>query len=211
MRGSRTTAERQQSYPAQLAEAREQLIVVGVDAALAKTGWAIITEKGVDATGVIRTKPKDSEPYRLWQLWSEFGEILRRCRSGRTVVAIERPGGWVRGKQHTSLRTIEVLAAGRAAVKIMAVWQDCAAVDLDVNEARGLILGQTHAVDPGRSPGKRWVCDLVELAFGVRVGDDEADAVVVGAAGLALWKLATPASHPCRKPANPFGRRWSPI
>jgi Holliday junction resolvasome RuvABC endonuclease subunit len=178
------------SYADDLAKAREERVVVGVDAALAKTGWSIVTEQGVTATGVIRTKPKDSEPYRLWRLWSEFGELLRRYRTNRTVVAIERPGGWVRGKAKTSLRTIEVLAAGRAAVKIMAVWQDCTAVDLDVNEARRLILGVARPTVSGRR--KDWVLRLVKMRFGLEVSDDEADAVVVGTAGLALWKAHDP-------------------
>lgn len=171
----------------QLAEARQQMVVVGVDAALARTGWAVISGDVFIARGTITTRRRDVEAARLWWLWSDFGEVLRRHRSGRTCVVIERPGEWVRGKERSSLRSIEALAAARAAVKITATWQDCAVVDLDVNEARRLILGQTSG---GPKPAKAWVVDLVELRFGVRVSHDEADAIVVAAAGYSLWKAA---------------------
>lgn len=168
-----------------MAEARRQMVIIGIDAALARTGWAVLADDVLVAHGLVVTRPRDVEAARLWRLWKEIGEVIRRYRTGRTAVVIERPGAWVRGKERSNLRAIEALAAARAAVKIMAAWQECAAVDLDVNEARRLVLGQTSG---GPLRTKAWVVDLVELRFGVRVSHDEADAIVVAAAGYSLWK-----------------------
>lgn len=174
------------------------MIVLGVDAALNKTGWARVQDDEVLATGLVASPAKSSLSTKLWTLYDALGHEVNECRRASVdgaLVVVERPGRWARGKAASSQNTVERLAMARAAVILAAQWVDMRIVEIDVNEARELVLGQTHSGRPGFDPGKSWVRDILKLR-GVRIeligNPDAADAAVVALAGYSLWRAGDP-------------------
>ncbi len=167
------------------------MIVVGVDAAIRRTGWAIIEDDEVVEVGVIHPSAKLDRAHRVWELYRGMADVcnhVRQLNRGKVCVVLERPGGWARVKEHSNQVAVEALAMARAAAMIAATWVDESVVELDVNETRTLVLGATRA--PRGQDVKEWVRVTLRLATGVGYDDsDIADAVVVGLAGYRLWKV----------------------
>jgi Holliday junction resolvasome RuvABC endonuclease subunit len=167
------------------------MIVVGVDAAIRRSGWAIVEDDAVVETGVIHPPLKLDRANRVWTLYQGMSDVCNHARQlnrGKVCVVLERPGGWARAKERSTQVAVETLAMARAAAMIAATWVDAPVVELEVNETRTLVLGATRA--PRGQDIKAWVRRTLEMAVGVDYGDpDVADAVVVALAGYRLWKV----------------------
>ena len=169
------------------------MIVLGVDAAIRRSGWAIVENDEVVETGVIHPPAKLDRAHRVWELYQEMATVCNHARQSRlkrdkVCVVLERPGGWARVKEHSNQVAVETLAMARAAAMIAATWVGQPVVELDVNETRTLVLGATRA--PRGQDVKAWVRVTLCLATGVGYDDpDVADAVVVALAGYRLWKV----------------------
>lgn len=167
------------------------MIVVGVDAAIRRSGWAIVENDEVVETGVIHPPVKLDRAHRVWELYQEMAVVCNHARQlnrAKVCVVLERPGGWARVKEHSNQVAVEALAMARAAAMIAATWVDEPVVELDVNETRTLVLGATRA--PRGQDVKAWVRVTLGLVTGIGYDDpDIADAVVVALAGYRLWKV----------------------
>ncbi len=99
------------------------------------------------------------------------------------MIFIERPGAWTRGSPRSKQSTVEALAQSRAAAHMAATMAGCRSEEIDVNEARRLILGDVS--------GKTVVRPLL-IRRGVDPAlikdPDAADAAVIALAGWSLWK-----------------------
>ncbi len=158
--------------------------VLGVDAALRRTGLALVRDDELVywssfASGTSRA----STPARLTAITARIHEAILEL--GPNLVVIEKPGRWARGKGNTSIETIEALAKARAAVEIAAAGEFVLTAEIPVNKARDLILGRP--VYPGGVKIKEIVRRAIELRTGIEIEDaDAADAAVVALAGYSL-------------------------
>jgi Holliday junction resolvasome RuvABC endonuclease subunit len=157
--------------------------VLGVDAALRRTGLALVRDDElVYYDSFSSGKERTPTPLRLRAICLMVRRVIEELRPDLTV--IEKPGRWARGKGNTSIETIEALAKARAAVEIAAAPLT-ALVEIPVNKARDLIIGRP--VRPGDGSIKDIVRRGVELRTGIYVKDaDAADAAVVALAGYSL-------------------------
>lgn len=176
------------------------MIVVGVDAAIRRSGWAVVEEDAVLSTGAIAGAAKLDRAGRCWHLYRGIADVLnvlnRRKADElgdnqplpRVCVVLEKPGGWARSKERSTQIAVESLAMARASAMIAATRFALSVVELDVNETRSLVLGGTRA--PRGEDVKAWVRVTLRLVTGVGYDDaDVADAVVVALAGYRLWKV----------------------
>lgn len=81
---------------------------MGVDPALAATGWVLLEGRWVKDAGVIITSPRMDEPQRLFSIQQAFRRVL--AETSPEVVAIEGP---FRGK---NARTFRMLSEARGVI-----------------------------------------------------------------------------------------------
>lgn len=168
------------------------MIVVGVDAAIRRSGWAVVAGDVVLDTGAIAGPSKLDRAGRCWLLNTGLATVFneaRRLNRGKVCVVLEKPGAWARSKQRSTQIAVESLAMARASAMIAATWIDQPVVELVVDEARSLVLGSPRPPARG-SDVKAWVRQMLRLAIGQEIADDDvADAIVVALAGYRLWKI----------------------
>lgn len=177
------------------------MIVVGVDAAIRRSGWAIVEDDVVVSVGVIAGSAKLDRATRCGNLYREISDVLNHLNRLKAIdlgegrpfpqvcVAIEKPGAWARSKERSTQIAVEALAMARASVMIAAERFKVPAVELIVDETRALVLGSQRPPTRG-SDVKAWVRRMLGLATGVDYDDpDVADAVVVALAGYRLWRM----------------------
>ncbi len=158
--------------------------VLGVDAALRKTGLALVRDDELVyydsfSSGSERTPT----PYRLHAISLKVRDLIDELKPD--LIVIEKPGRWVRGKSNTSIETIEALAKSRAAIEIGAAILHIPTAEIHVNKARELILGAPHY--PGNGRIKDAVRRAIRLRTGIDIEDpDAADAAVIALAGYSL-------------------------
>lgn len=165
------------------------MIVLGVDAALNKSGLAICRDDVITWTGICVMPARFPAPDKLGALYMEVGLALDAddlLGVGPLIVLVERPGAWARGSSRSTQGTVEALAQSRAAVHLAAVNRGRRSFEIDVNEARRLILGTLTL---------RGSKDVVRRLLKLRGVDPElvkdpdcADAAVIALAGWSLWK-----------------------
>lgn len=170
------------------------VIVLGVDAALNKSGLAICLDDVIVWSGICQMPARFPTPAKLGALYMEVGLALDadgRKAIGPLIVVVERPGSWARGSPRSTQGTVEALAQARAAVHLAAVNRGRRSLEIDVNEARRLVLGQVSG-----GPGRRLTKELVRHLLEQRGVDpelikdpDAADAAVIALAGWSLWKV----------------------
>lgn len=165
------------------------MIVLGVDAALNKSGLAICRDDVITHTCVTRGSARKSTPEKLVRLYHAVRMNLH-INAPDLMVLIERPGSWVRGSSRSKQSTIEALAQARAAAHLAARDAGYRSEEIDVNEARRLIIGKVSG-----GPGRYTTKDLVRYLLEQRGVDaalindpDAADAAVIALAGYSLWK-----------------------
>lgn len=171
------------------------MIVLGVDAALNKSGLAICRDDVIVWTSVCRVPVKLPLPAKLQLLYDAAqmalnADIRDPDIPTATLVLIESPGAWARGSPRSKQSTVEALAQSRAAVHLAANGADCRSEEIDVNEARWLIIGKVSG-GPGRYLTKELVRHLLEqrgVDPDLIKDPDAADAAVIALAGWSLWK-----------------------
>lgn len=168
------------------------MIVLGVDAALNKSGLAICRDDVIVWTRVVRPPAKLPMSGKLGYLYDAVDGAFEQpeAHPWPPIVLIERPGSWTRGSTRSKQSTVEALAQSRAAVHLAAEQWGVRSEEIDVNEARRLIIGQVSG-----GPGRLLTKDLVRHLLEQRGVDpelikepDAADAAVIALAGWSLWK-----------------------
>lgn len=81
--------------------------ILGIDPGIANTGWAVLEERKVIATGTIRTSPKMARPARLYKIRCELALVLGFYEPSRVVM--ERLGRFTRNTAHTSVEAQGVI------------------------------------------------------------------------------------------------------
>lgn len=164
------------------------LRILGCDVSLARTGLAVLEadiarpEQGkVVRTAVIETKQRDSRQQRLHSIYTQMMDFLEQYPEWHmlSVAYVEKPGGWARGKQHSSQVTVEALAQARAAVLLALAWSGVVAEEITTNISKGAVAGPVSK--------KETILEQLQK-LGLYTGSDLdiSDAVCIALAGAGL-------------------------
>lgn len=156
--------------------------ILGIDASLARTGWAVIDGTRLVAAGAIPTRPAHSRLRRLVTLRDGLRHVLRQYAPG--AVAIEE------GFAHRSGTTTAALAQVRA-VAMLAAW-DVAGVEATLLRPTTVKLAVTGSGAAGKKDVQAAVARI--LALEAALGEDESDAAAVALAadGYEATRTTTP-------------------
>lgn len=163
--------------------------VLGVDAALAKTGLALLCGEltNVDGwkvtdTDVIATSERHSRDARLAEIQHALLEVLDGWQP--TYVWVEQPGHWARMKSASSYRTTDALAEARGAILVACNMRGVPVTEIGVGDVRATLAYPTAT--------KEQVAAVLRgLSLWTGGAGDVSDAVAVAYAGARrLWLRA---------------------
>ena len=113
---------------------------MGIDPALARTGWALLygaDRPSVCAWGLIETPDSKSEPERLWMISQAFSALLDEHRP--EAVVIELPFG------HHNLATYRLLSEVRGVLLVACAAQSIPVFTYAPTQIKRAIAGRAHA------------------------------------------------------------------
>lgn len=164
--------------------------ILAFDAALWRTGWAVLDDGLLVGSGVITRVGRD-RILQLKHIWLAAGEIVLRWHP--CMVAIESSATWQRNG-HDSGRTRDALAQARAAIELAVSYESfCLIVELDCHDVRKTICANRNASKQQVQENLRLRgYELPTMANG-KTDPDIADAVALGAAVWCqerLWAMS---------------------
>ncbi|MBI2934641.1 MAG: crossover junction endodeoxyribonuclease RuvC [Chloroflexi bacterium] len=161
--------------------------ILAFDAALWRTGWAVLDDGQLVESGVIGRSGKDRIS-QLGHIWLSTGELVLRWWH-LDIVAIESSATWQRNG-HDSGRTRDALAQARAVIELGVTYaSDCHIVERDCHEVRETICGSRSASKSQVQENLRLRGYELPVMANGKTDPDIADAVCLGAAVWALERL----------------------